>query len=50
MCFNIEFSCHTIANIIHGQYTLRYLHGSVDDWKKVLLSDKSTFQCMSSNE
>ena len=32
------------------QFTWRYLHGSVDDWKKVMSSDESTFQCMSSNE
>ena len=32
------------------QFALRYLHGSVNDWKKVMLSDESTFQCISSNE
>ena len=32
------------------QFALRYLHGSVDDWKKVLSSDESAFQCMSNNE
>ena len=32
------------------QFALRYLHESVDDWKKFMSSDESTFQCMSSNE
>ena len=32
------------------QFTLRYLHRSVDDKKKVMWSDESTFQCISSNE
>ena len=32
------------------QFALRYLHSSVDHWKKVLSSDESTFQCMSSSK
>ena len=32
------------------QFALRYLHWSVDDMKKVVWSDESTFQCISSNE
>ena len=32
------------------QFTLRYLLGSVDDMKKVVWSDESTFQCISSNK
>ena len=32
------------------QFALKYLHGSVDDWKRVMLSEESTFQCISSNE
>ena len=32
------------------QFTLRYLLGSVDDMKRVVWSDKSTFQCISSNK
>ena len=32
------------------QFALRYLHGSVDDKKKFMWSDESTFQCISSNE
>ena len=34
----------------HLQFTLRYLLGSVDDMKKVVWSDESTFQCISSNK
>ena len=32
------------------QFSLRYLLGSVDDMKKVVWSDESTFQCISSNK
>ena len=32
------------------QFTLRYLLGSVDNIKKVVWSDESTFQCISSNK
>ena len=32
------------------QFTLRYLLGSVDDMKKVVWSDESTFECISSNK
>ena len=32
------------------QFTLRYLPGSVDDMKKVVWSDESTLQCISSNK
>ena len=32
------------------QFALRYLHGSVDDKKKVMWLDESTFQCISSKE
>ena len=32
------------------QFTLRCLLGSVDDMKKVVWSDESTFQCISSNK
>ena len=32
------------------QFALRYLHWSVDDMKKVMWSDGSTFQCISSNK
>ena len=32
------------------QFALRYLHWSVDDRKKVVWSDESTSQCISSNE
>ena len=32
------------------QFTLRYLLGSVDDMKKVMWFDESTFQCISSNK
>ena len=32
------------------QFTLRYLLGSVDDMKKVVWSDESTFQYISSNK
>ena len=32
------------------QFTLRYLLRSVDDIKKVVWSDESTFQCISSNK
>ena len=32
------------------QFTLRYLLGSVDDMKKVVWSDESTIQCISSNK
>ena len=32
------------------QFALRYLHRSVDDKKKFMWSDESTFQCISSNE
>ena len=32
------------------QFTLRYLLESVDDMKKVVCSDESTFQCISSNK
>ena len=32
------------------QFTLRYLLGSVDDMKKVVWSDESTFQCISSKK
>ena len=32
------------------QFALKYLHGSADDWKRVMLSDESSFQCISNNE
>ena len=32
------------------RFALRYLHWSVDDMKKVVWSDESTFQCITSNE
>ena len=32
------------------QFALRYLHWSVDDRIKVMWSDQSTFQCISSNK
>ena len=41
MCFNIEYSCHTIANIIHGrrlslQLMTNKVVYSINQWKKRL--------------
>ena len=34
----------------HLQFTLKYLLGSVDNMKKVVWSDESTFQCISNSK